>query len=74
MVYAAARGFDDVVRRLLDAGVDVNAHAGNELTPLTWAAGHNEKVLARQRSSVSSIFCSRAAPRSTPLTIAAAPR
>ena len=44
LVYAAARGFDDVVRRLLDAGVDVNAHAGNELTPLMWAAGHDEGV------------------------------
>ena len=44
MVYAAARGFDDVVRRLLDAGVDVNARAGNELTPLMWAAGHDEGV------------------------------
>ena len=30
MVYAAARGFDDIVRRLLDAGVDANARAGNE--------------------------------------------
>ena len=29
---------------LLDAGVDANAHYGNELTALMWAAGHDEGV------------------------------
>jgi uncharacterized protein len=44
MVYAAARGFDVIVRRLLDAGVDVNKRAGNDLTALMWAAGHDDGV------------------------------
>jgi ankyrin repeat protein len=44
ITYAAARGFDDVVKRLLDAGVDARARYGNDLTALMWAAGHDEGV------------------------------
>ena len=44
MVYAASRGFDDIVRRLLDAGVDAQERYGNELTAVMWAAGHDEGV------------------------------
>ena len=40
IVYAAALGFTPVVRRLLDAGVYVNARYGNDLTLLMWAAGY----------------------------------
>jgi uncharacterized protein len=44
MVYAAARGFDNIVKRLLDAGVDARQRYGNDLTALMWAAGHEEGV------------------------------
>jgi ankyrin repeat protein len=44
VVYAASRGFDDIVKRLLDAGVDARARYGNETTALIWAAGHDEGV------------------------------
>ena len=44
MVYAASRGFDDIVGRLIDAGVDPRARYGNDLTALMWAAGHDEGV------------------------------
>ncbi len=37
--YAAARGATKLVGELLDAGVDVNARYGNNLTALMWAAG-----------------------------------
>ena len=46
---------------------------GNDLTALMWAAGHEDGVGPLPRSA-SSICCSRAAQRSTPPTIAAAPR
>ena len=44
MVYAAARGFDDIVKRLLDAGVSAQQRYGNDLTALMWAAGHDDGV------------------------------
>ena len=50
MTYAAARGFDGVVHRLLDAGVDARARYGNDLTALMWAAGH-DKGLSPQASA-----------------------
>ena len=44
IVYAAGRGFTPVVSKLLAAGADVNAHYGNKLTVLMWAAGHANDV------------------------------
>ena len=44
MVYAAARGFDDIVKRLIESGVDPRARYGNDLTALMWAAGHEDGV------------------------------
>lgn len=44
IVYAAAKGFGETVRLLADAGVDVNARYGNDLTALMWAAGHTNDV------------------------------
>jgi uncharacterized protein len=44
MVYAAARGFDNVVKRLLDAGVDARQRYGNDLTTVMWAVGHEAGV------------------------------
>jgi len=41
--YAAARGFVDVVRRLLDAGV-ARMRVRQRFTALMWAAGHDEGV------------------------------
>ena len=73
IAYAAARGFDDIVRRLLDAGVDARERDGNDLTALMWAAGHEDGVGAGA-ASASSIFSSRVAHRSTPPTTAAARR
>lgn len=40
--YAAARGASRLVGLLLDAGVDVNARYGNNLTALMWAAGYSD--------------------------------
>ena len=40
----SARGFTAIVKRLLDAGVDVNQRYGNALTLLIWAAGHANDV------------------------------
>jgi ankyrin repeat protein len=37
--YAAARGATKLVAALIDAGVDVNARYGGQLTALMWAAG-----------------------------------
>ena len=44
VVYAASRGFDDIVHRLLDAGVDPRNRYANDLTALMWVAGHDEGV------------------------------
>ncbi len=47
IVYAAGKGFVAIVTVLLDAGIDVNARYGNELSALMWAAGHaNENAVA----------------------------
>ena len=50
--YAASAGFTNVVREILDLGVDVNANDGIGRTPLDFAAQHNrmdvvELLLAR---------------------------
>jgi ankyrin repeat protein len=44
IMYAAALGFAPIVRRLLDAGIPVDARDGNELTALMWAAGHADNA------------------------------
>jgi ankyrin repeat protein len=44
LVYAAARGHAPIVRRLLDAGVPVDARHAHGLTALMWAAGHTNDV------------------------------
>jgi ankyrin repeat protein len=44
IVYAAAGGRLDVVKRLLAQKIDVNARYPNDLTLLMWAAGPDEKV------------------------------
>jgi len=47
ITYAAARGFAQIVRRVLEAGVDARRVYGNDLTALMWAAGHDDGVGAR---------------------------
>jgi len=61
MTYAAARGFAGIVRRLLDAGVDARFRYGNALTPLMWAAGHEDGVGVRAAESVVDLLLSRGA-------------
>jgi ankyrin repeat protein len=41
MEYAAGQGQTQVVKQLLDAGIDVNRQYKNELTALMWAAGYD---------------------------------
>jgi ankyrin repeat protein len=62
MTYAAARGFVEIVRRLLDAGVDPKGRYGNGLTALMWAAGHEDGVGAGAAESVVDLLLGRGAP------------
>ena len=62
ITYAAARGFADVVRRLLDAGVAADARYGNDLTALMWAAGRDEGVGSRAADAVIGLLLDRGAP------------
>jgi ankyrin repeat protein len=55
ILYAAALGFTPVVRRLLDAGVDVNARYGNDLTVLMWGAGYADGAGALDAEAVVSL-------------------
>jgi ankyrin repeat protein len=59
ILYAAALGFTPVVRRLLDAGVDVNARYGNDLTVLMWAAGYAENAGALDAEAVVKLVLDR---------------
>ena len=52
MTHAADRGFAEIVRRLLDAGVDVNRPYRNNLTALMWAASYDDGVGMRAAESV----------------------
>jgi ankyrin repeat protein len=61
MTYAAARGFVEIVRRLIDAGVDPKARYGNQLTALIWAAGHEDGVGAGAAESVINLLLGRGA-------------
>jgi uncharacterized protein len=61
VVYASARGFALVVRRLLDAGVDAKARYGNDLTALMWAAGHDDGVGAGAAVEVAELLLERGA-------------
>ena len=61
ILYAAGLGFTPVVRRLLDAGVDVNARYGNDLTVLMWAAGYAEGAGALDAEAVVNLVLDRGA-------------
>ncbi|OUL96516.1 ankyrin repeat domain-containing protein, partial [Paraburkholderia hospita] len=41
MEYAAGQGQTQVVKQLLDTGIDVNRRYKNDLTALMWAAGYD---------------------------------
>src|SRR6202011_2386726 len=61
MTYAAARGFAEIVTRLLDAGVDPKLRYGNALTALMWAAGHEDGVGGNAAASVVDLLISHGA-------------
>jgi ankyrin repeat protein len=78
ILYAAGQGFAPIVRRLLDAGIDVNAKYGNDLTALMWAAGYSEGAGALDAEAVVNLLLDRGAAVDaidnrgrTPLMIAA---
>ena len=51
--YAAARGAAKLVAALLDAGIDVNARYGGDLTALMWASGFSDQTpLAKAAATV----------------------
>jgi ankyrin repeat protein len=78
IVYAAGRGFPDIVELLLDHGVDVNERYGNDLTVLMWAAGYSDEAGTKDMEKVITILLDRGARLDdqdnrgrTPLMIAA---
>src|SRR5262249_9322185 len=62
IVYAAARGFTPVVRRLLAAGVDPKRAYGNGLTALMWAAGYEDGFGERDALDVVALLLDAGAP------------
>ncbi len=52
MVYAAGKGYPDIVAKLLDAGLDVDGRYDHDLTALMWAAGHSNDAMLLQHSIV----------------------
>ena len=78
IVYAAGRGFPDIVDLLLDHGVDINARYGNDLTVLMWAAGYSDEAGTQDMEKVIKLLLDRGARLDdqdnrgrTPLMIAA---
>ena len=65
MVYAAARGFDDIVAGCSTPASTRGERYGNDLTALMWAAGHDEGVGAAAVGRVVDVLHARMAPRST---------
>jgi ankyrin repeat protein len=61
IIYAAGRGFPDIVELLLDHGIDVNARYGNELTVLMWAAGYSDEAGTQDMSKVITLLLDRGA-------------
>jgi ankyrin repeat protein len=59
--YAAARGATKLVGLLLDAGVDVNARYGNQLTALMWASGFPDLTPAESAVATVRLLISRGA-------------
>src|SRR5262249_21166920 len=62
IIYAAARGFTSVVRRLLAAGVDPRRTYGNDLTALMWAAGYEDGFGERDAVDVVTLLLDAGAP------------
>jgi ankyrin repeat protein len=61
IVYAAGRGFPDIVGLLLDRGVDINARYGNDLTVLMWAAGYSDEAGTQDMEKVIKLLLDRGA-------------
>ncbi len=59
--YAAARGAAALVAVLLDAGVDVNARYGNNLTALMWASGFSDLTPAAAAVATAQLLIARGA-------------
>ena len=55
------RSFVEIVRLLLDKGVDPKRAYGNDLTALMWAAGHEDGVNARAAVEVIELLLDRGA-------------
>ncbi len=61
IIYAAGRGFPDIVKLLLDHGVDINARYGNDLTVLMWAAGYSDEAGTEDMEKVLALLLDRGA-------------
>ena len=74
IVYAAAKGFAETVRLLLDAGVDVDARYGNDLTVADVGGGACQRRAGRRRRGDGDGCWSRRVRAWTARTIGAARR
>ena len=59
--YAAARGAAGLVGALLDAGVDIDARYGGDLTALMWAAGHPDLTATERAVATVKLLLTRGA-------------